>query len=100
MKVVAFEICLKELLVFSMRMGMKSLLIVCGEMKKQENLLVDPCWFSWIRVNQRETMEYKTGKGLEQMWLVIDCRKERIRGFSYESVSCSVVFYSLRPRVL
>ena len=79
---------------------MNSLLIECGEMKKKENILVDPCWFSWVRVNQRETMEYKTGKGLEQMWLVIDCRKERICEFSHESVSCSVVSSSLGPHVL
>ena len=45
-------------------------------------------------------MEYKTGKGLEQMWLIIDYRKERICGFSYEGVTCPVMSNSLQPHGL
>ena len=97
MKMVAFEISLKELLVFSMRNGNE---LIINRMWGNEEKRKYTSWFSWVRVNQRESMEYKTGKGLEQMWLVIDCRKERICGFFHESVSCSVVSSSLGPHVL
>ena len=61
-------------------------ILVSGKMKRQENILVDPCWLSWIRVNQRGKIEYKIGKNLEQMWLVRDRRKERMCVFSHKRI--------------
>lgn len=61
-------------------------ILVSEETKRQENILVDPCWLSWIRVNQRGKMGYKIGKNLEQMWLVRDHRKERMCMFSHKRI--------------
>lgn len=38
--------------------------LVSGEMKGLENVLVDPCWFNWIRVNRGGTWNIK----LERVW--------------------------------
>lgn len=61
-------------------------ILVSEKTKRQENILVDPCWLSWIRVNQRGKMGYKIGKNLEQMWLVRDHRKERMCMFSHKRI--------------
>lgn len=36
--------------------------LASGEMKGQENVLVDSCWVSWIRVNQEGTWNIKLEK--------------------------------------